>query len=267
MRCSEIMAQLERLAPPQCACVWDNPGLLAGRAEKEVNKVLIALDATDQVVELAEKEQCDLVLTHHPLIFQPLKKVNDQDFIGRRIVKLIRADISYYAMHTNFDIAPGGMAGLAAKLLGFEPRGPLEETGEWPATGEPCGIGAWGVLEQPVTLKELARRVKERFALCAVRVYEADKPEALIERVAVCPGSGKGMAEAALSRGAQVLITGDIGHHDGIDAAARGLSIIDGGHYGLEHIFVDFMEAYLREEVSRELTIRKAPVSDPAKVW
>ena len=85
MKCSEWMEKLEKLAPKSLACEWDNPGLLAGRAEKEVKKVLIALDATDDVVDLAVKEQVDLLITHHPLIFHSMKKVNDQDFIGRRL--------------------------------------------------------------------------------------------------------------------------------------------------------------------------------------
>lgn len=267
MRCSEIIERLEELAPGKCACPWDNPGLLAGRAEKEVDKVLVALDATDEVVELAVKEQCGLLLTHHPLIFEPLKKVNDQDFIGRRIVKMIQADISYFAMHTNFDSAPGCMADLAADALGIKREGPLEVMGEWPQTGKPYGIGAWGELEKPMSLKELALMVKERFGLPFVNVYGAHEETGLISRAAVCPGSGKGMSRAAIDAGAQVLITGDMGHHDGIDAVAQGLAVIDAGHYGLEHIFVDFMENYLREQVGSGLMIIKAPVSFPVKAW
>lgn len=267
MRCSEIIGRLEELAPGKCACPWDNPGLLAGRAEKEVDKVLVALDATDEVVEMAVKERCGLLLTHHPLIFEPLKKVNDQDFIGRRIVKMIQADISYFAMHTNFDSAPGCMADLAADVLGIKREGPLEVMGEWPQTGKPYGIGAWGELENPMSLKELALMVKERFGLPFVNVYGAHEETKGIHRAAVCPGSGKGMSRAAIDVGAQVLITGDIGHHDGIDAVAQSLAVIDAGHYGLEHIFIDFMENYLREQVSSGLMIIKAPVSFPVKAW
>ena len=107
MKCRELINRLERLAPLSYACSWDNPGFLAGRGDKEVSRVLVALDATDEVVETAVNEGCDFLLTHHPLVFGSIKKVNDQDFIGRRLVRLIQADISYYAMHTNFDCAPG----------------------------------------------------------------------------------------------------------------------------------------------------------------
>lgn len=263
MKCSEIIEGLEKLAPRSCACSWDNPGLLAGRAEKEVSRLLIALDATDEVVELAVKENCHFLLTHHPLIFQPLKKVNDQDFIGRRVVRLIQADISYYAMHTNFDGAPGCMADLAAGLLEMRDTSPLEVMGEWPSTGKPYGIGACGEFAEPMGLEELAVLVKERFELPFVNIYGLGQIQGKITRGAVCPGSGRGMTGEALKMGAQVLITGDIGHHDGIDAVAQGLAVIDGGHYGLEHIFMDYMETYIRENVDSELTIIKAPPAYP----
>ena len=119
MRCSEIIERLRELAPETCACDWDNPGLLAGRHDKEVRRIYIALDATDTVVERAVAQKADMLITHHPLIFKAVKQVNDQNFITRRIIRLIQADISYFAMHTNFDSAPGCMADLAAARLGL----------------------------------------------------------------------------------------------------------------------------------------------------
>ena len=120
MKCSEVIEILGKLAPESCACDWDNPGLLAGRSDKEVKKIYIALDATDQVVDAAIKAGADMLLTHHPLIFKAIKKVNDQNFITRRLVKLIQADISYYAMHTNFDAAARNMAVIDAGHYGME---------------------------------------------------------------------------------------------------------------------------------------------------
>ena len=107
MKCRELIEILEELAPVSLACDWDNPGLLAGRSDKEVRTVYLALDATDDVIDNAVECRADMIITHHPLIFKPLKKVNDEDFISRRILKMIQNDISYYAMHTNFDAAPG----------------------------------------------------------------------------------------------------------------------------------------------------------------
>lgn len=267
MRCSEIITRLEKLAPMSCACSWDNPGLLAGRAEKEVSKIFIGLDATDEVVELAVKERCDFLLTHHPLIFKSIKKINDQDFIGRRLLRLIQADVSYYAMHTNFDAVPGGMADLAAEVLGLESVQPLEVTGQDEVTGRPYGIGSCGNLKENISLKELALNIKERFRLPFVNVYGAEQTKETVSRIALCPGSGRGMTDCALAMGAQVLVTGDIGHHEGIDAVAQGLAVIDAGHYGLEHIFIDFMETYIKKNISSELTIIKAPEAYPVTAW
>ena len=119
MKCSEIIEALRELAPEEWACEWDNPGLIAGRTEKEIKRIFVALDATDHIVEEAVRVEADLLLTHHPLIFKAVKQVNNQNFITRRLLRLIQADISYYAMHTNFDAAPGCMADLAAGRLGI----------------------------------------------------------------------------------------------------------------------------------------------------
>lgn len=264
MRCSEIIEELERLSPPEYACEWDNPGLLAGRADKEVRTVLVALDATDEVVDRAVRERIDLLLTHHPLIFKPLKKVNDQDFISRRILRLIQADCSYYAMHTNFDIAPGCMADLAAKRLGLSVEGPLETTGE--ADGSPIGVGAVGTLAQPLTLRELGALVKERFGIPFVTVYGLEEFTDPVSRIALSPGAGGSMIEWGIRLGAQVLVTGDIGHHGGLDAAAGGMAVIDAGHYGLEHIFIGFMKQYLEERFAGQLLVAAADPAFPAGV-
>lgn len=264
MQCNEIIRQLDKLAPEEYACDWDNPGLLAGRGDKTVDKVLVALDATDEVVEQAIAEQVDLLLTHHPLIFKPLRKVNDQDFISRRIVNLIQADISYYAMHTNFDAAPGCMADLAAQQLGLTAEAPLEVTGE--SEGGAFGIGKIGTLSQPVSLTQLGELVKERFGLPFVTIYGLEQARGPINRIAVSPGSGGSMIGFAEAAGVQALITGDISHHEGIDAVANGLAVLDAGHYGLEYIFIDFMRNYLQEQYGDSMTILTAAPAFPALV-
>ena len=263
MQCSKMIEYLEQLAPLSMACSWDNSGFLAGRSRKEVKKVLIALDATDEVVDQAVREQVDFLLTHHPLIFQPLKKINDQDFISNRILRLLQADISYYAMHTSFDAAPGGMADLAAERLKLSEQTVLEEMGEC-ETGV-YGIGKTGRLLYPVTVQELAEQVKQAFDLPFVTVYGMDVHRDAVERIAVCPGSGKSVIGVAGKASAQVLVTGDIGHHEGIDAAANGLTVIDAGHYGLEHIFMDAMASYLRK-AEENLEILETEIHFPASL-
>lgn len=268
MKCSDIMEKLEKLAPLSCACEWDNVGLLTGRREKEVKKIYIALDATDDVVEEAVLWGADMLLTHHPLIFKPLKKVNDEDFISRRIMKLIVHDISYYAMHTNFDAAPGCMADAAAERLFLSDLKILEKGGVLETNeGEvPYGIGKTGYLEKEMSVRELAEYVKERFQLPFVTFYGGEFKEEKVRFVGISPGAGGSMVKAALNAGVEALITGDIGHHTGIDAAANDLFIIDAGHYGLEYLFLDYMETYLKSVSNETLMIQKADVRFPETV-
>lgn len=265
MQCRDWIKILDRLAPREYACDWDNPGFLAGRGGKEVERILVALDATDQVVEQAVREKADLLVTHHPLIFKPLKQVNDEHFISRRILQLIQADIGYFAMHTNFDAAPGCMADLAANRLGILDGEPLEVTGE--ADGSPIGIGKVGRLAEPVTLEELAANVKTAFGLPFVTVYGAEAAGGRpVSRIAVSPGSGSSMTGFAAKKGAQVLVTGDIGHHTGIDAAACGVTVIDAGHYGLEQIFIPFVAEYLSREGDGSAQVLTAAPAFPVKM-
>ena len=245
MKCRNMIEKLNRLAPESMACEWDNPGLLAGRRDKEVERILLAVDADDAVIEEAVRVRADLLLTHHPLIFKPLKKVNDDDFISRRIIRLIKEDISYYAMHTNFDAAPGCMADLAAERLELRETEVLEPMGET-GDGIPYGIGKYGLLPKEMTVREVAEHVKQVFHLPFVTVY--GEGEKLVKKAAVCPGSGGGTLRYALSCGTQVYITGDIGHHTGIDAVAEGMAVIDAGHFGVEQIFMDFMKEYASRE-------------------
>lgn len=265
MKCREIIKILEELAPGRMACEWDNPGLLAGRAEKEVKKILLTVDVDDAAVKKAVEEGVHMIISHHPLIFKPVKHVTDEDFIGRRLVDLIQADISYFAMHTNFDSAPGCMADAVAERLGILDGEPLEEMGV--ENGIPYGIGKIGRLKEPMTGMELAKAVKEEFRLPFVTVYGSSLWEKEpVTRISVCPGSGGSTIKEAIRKNAQVLVTGDIGHHEGIDANAQGLMIIDAGHYGLEHIFIEYMEAYLKKNAGDGIEIRKMPVQFPAAV-
>lgn len=244
MKCNEILQQLEKDFPVNKAYDWDNVGLLVGRDNKDVKKIYIALDATDEAIAEAKSSGADMLLTHHPLIFSPLRKINNQNFIANRIIELIQSDISYYAMHTNYDIVR--MADLASDRLGLVETSPLEPSA-WNAEE---GLGKIGNIssdsESTVRLQDYAQQVKEAFGLTEVKVFGDMNQE--IQRVAVLPGSGKSAIEAAIAMEADVLITGDIGHHEGIDASSRGLAIIDAGHYGVEHIFIEDMRKYVIRE-------------------
>ncbi len=259
MLCKEIVQVIEAAYPREAALDFDNVGLLAGRAEKEVKRVYIALDATDAVIDRAVEAGADMLITHHPLIFSPLKKVTDEDFISRRVVKLIQNDISYYAMHTNYDVL--GMAELAEKLLDIRNTEVLDITME--KDGKTEGIGRIGELERPMTLEECCVYVKHRLNLGSLKVFGDMQAE--VSRLAIFPGSGKTAVAAAIAKGADVLVTGDIGHHDGLDAVEQGLCVIDAGHYGTEYIFIEDMRKFLEDKLS-VLDVITMPVIHPFQV-
>ncbi len=156
------------------------------------------------------------------------------------------------------------MADLAAKRLGLEAQGPLEVAGE--CEGVPVGIGKVGLLRQAMTVEKLAELVKERFGLPFVAVYGMEQVKGPVRKVALSPGAGGGMVRHGIACGAQALITGDVGHHGGIDAAANGMAVIDAGHYGLEHIFIPFMKGYLEKVLGGEAVVAEAKPSFPAQV-
>lgn len=256
MKCSEIIEKLETLSPKSFAEEWDNIGLLAGRRDKEVRTIYVALDATDAVIEDAVRVGADMLLTHHPLIFKKLSRVTTDDFIGRRVYQLIQNDISYYAMHTNFDVM--GMADAAADELGLQSREVLNVTFEDEISKEGCG--RVGHLEKCMSVKALAGLVRERFQVPNVRVF--GNLEDIVETAAVMPGSGGSYIRDAIDAGADVMITGDIDHHEGIDAVAQGLVVIDAGHYGIEKLFIPYMEEFIKRELS-EIKVYRAAACEP----
>lgn len=257
MLCREIMDVIERTYPKHAALEWDNVGLLVGRTEKEVKMIYVALDATDEVIDEAIHLGADMLVTHHPLLFSPLKKITDEHFVGSRVVKLLQHDISYYAMHTNYDVL--GMAELSGKILGLRNMDVLEITD----SEKQEGIGRVGELKACMTLEECCDLVKSVFHLPNVKLF-GDR-DTIVKKAAISPGSGKKMTEIAIEKGVEVLITGDIDHHEGIDAYAQGLAIIDAGHYGLEHIFMKDMAIYLNSHLEN-VKIKTADINHPFQV-
>ena len=238
MKVKELTDWLGGNFPAAVAEDWDNVGLLTGDDESEVKHVFLALDLTEAVLDEAIRADADMIVTHHPMIFSGIKKINNHSFTGRKIISLVRHGISYYAMHTNYDIL--GMADLSAGYLELSDTKVLCATGE--KDGEPIGFGRVGNLPCEMTLKEYALLVKKNLKLS--------------------DGSGKSIIQDVLAAGVDVYVTGDIDHHTGIDTVAQGLAIIDAGHYGTEYIFMEDMKERLAKAFP-ELTVSCAKVRSP----
>lgn len=244
MKVSDIIGIMEKIAPVALAEKWDNSGLQAGNADWSVHKIRVALDPLPGVVARAVEDNVDLLITHHPLIFTPLKSVDFSTGTGSVIWQCARHEMSVFSAHTNLDIAWGGLNDLLAGMLGIKSSVPLLEG--WECADCPSksqGLGRVGELAEETSLKALAGMVKERLNSRFVRI--TGDPEMLVSRVALCTGSGSGLMKEFLGSGAQVYISGDLKYHDARDAEAAGVGLIDAGHFPSEHIVVENLRSRL----------------------
>ncbi|MEE3420653.1 MAG: Nif3-like dinuclear metal center hexameric protein [Lachnospiraceae bacterium] len=256
MKLMEVKKVLDQLVPPVYAMDWDNVGLMVGDLNADVTRVYLSLDCDDKAVDEAIEKGCQLILTHHPLLFRPLKTITDQDFKGKRIRKMIRHDINCFSMHTNYDVVK--MADRNARDLHFQNAQLLEPAGM--RDGEPYGFGRIGDLPEAMTLGAFSEEVKRAAALREIRVY--GDPSTVITRAAVASGAGKSAVGDALQKGAQVLVTGDLDYHTATDALSMGLAMIDAGHYGTEYCFID-ETAQMLSGVLPDLTLVRRSVEQP----
>ncbi len=263
MKCKEIIEYLEQLSPKSYALGWDNVGLLVGRKEKEVRKIMIALDATQDVIHAAVLQEVDMLITHHPMIFSSMKQINEDNMVAEKVLTLAEHGICYYAMHTNFDVV-GGMAQLAAgaDYLNLTDTHPIEISSH--EDGE--GLGRYGKLPQPMTAEQACSYVKEKFNLPFVMLYQPQSAkDKVYETIAVLPGAGKSNWQDVSYSGCELYLTGDFGHHPALDAMESGLTVIDATHYGLEHIFIGYISDYLQKKMP-DMTIVKLDMGCPVQV-
>ncbi len=255
MKCKEIISFLEQELPVKYAVPGDRTGFQVGDSEKEVYHIYVAMDATEEVIDEAIRLGADMLLTHHPMIFSPLATVTTDSFQGRRIIKMIENGLCYMSTHTNYDSCR--MADLAAERLKLEDTKVLEEVADG------IGIGKVGTLPKKMTVRECALYVKEKFHIPTVRFF--GDGERQVSLAAICPGSGRSVLGFCHRLGAEVFITGDIDHHTGIDQLDDDLPIIDAGHYGVEHIYIEDMRNLLSEKCP-EVKVTAAKIKHPFEV-
>lgn len=242
---NEIYQIIDQYAPFSTQMGFDNAGFLVGRGESEVTKILLTLDITVPVIEEARKLGAQLIVAHHPVIFDPVKRIVAGDPTGDKLMALIKYDISAICAHTNLDLAEDGVNEALAQALGlkelqiFEPFGVNEE-------GTPYGLGRVGTTDKEYSLTEFAVSVKEQLGSNGIRYVDANRP---IRKVAVGGGSCGSSLYEAWKQGCDVFVTSDVKYDVFLDAKALGINLIDAGHYPTENVVLPKLEALLTKAV------------------
>lgn len=245
----DIIQIMERIAPLGLAEEWDNCGLQLGSLLWPVKKVLVALDPTEAVMTAAAEQEVDLVITHHPLLFRPIKSIDMDTPIGRIIALAITTRTALYSAHTNLDSARQGVNDVLAKTIGLTDLSALVPGSG--AAGEsvdakPVGLGRVGQVAPPMALEAFAKHVKTQLQLDTVKV--AGDPALQVHRVAVCSGSGSGLIADFLRTSSQVYVSGDLRYHDARTIEEAGRAMIDVGHFSSERIVIDALVELLTAE-------------------
>jgi dinuclear metal center YbgI/SA1388 family protein len=255
---AQIIEIMDRLIPPWLAEEWDNVGLQIGDPQLPVKQIWIALDPAAEVIAAACKHKVDLLITHHPLIFRPLKSIDFGTPGGSIIQMAAQHHLAIFAAHTNFDIVSDGVNDILARRLGIKHlqilqpvklEASVQKMADPSANGEMAyGIGRIGILDKPSSLKALVSRVKKKLELNFVKV--AGDPTMEISRVALCSGSGSSLVPAFLASEADVYISGDIHYHNARDAESEQRAIIDIGHFASEYLMVEALAQRLEHLIA-----------------
>ncbi|MGM9614465.1 MAG: Nif3-like dinuclear metal center hexameric protein [Oscillospiraceae bacterium] len=230
----ELYAVLAEKAPPALKLDFDNVGLLVGRADRAVNKVIAALDITDEVITEAVCEKAELIVSHHPLFFE-LKSVTDATWTGERALTLAENRIAAICMHTNLDAARGGVNDALLAALGADYTDELDEKSL---------IGRVGELPEAVSLADFLSTVKTALGGNGLRYHDAGRP---VHRVAVCGGSGGGEIALAYAAGCDTYVTADIKYDPFLEAKHLGINLIDADHFCTENVVIPVLRDWLRE--------------------
>ena len=226
---------LKAVAPLELQLDFDNAGFLIGHANSEVRKVLLALDVTDEVTEEAVQSGVQLIVSHHPVIFHPVRSITDTRADTVKLLRLIENHIAVISMHTNLDIAEGGVNDVLIKLLGAEMDGVLDAD----------GCGRVGHLSAPLSLEDFLARCKQTLAVNGLRYVSAGKP---VQRLAVMGGAGADSLAQAAALGCDTYVTADIKYHQFQRAAELGLNLIDADHFYTENPVIPVVAKRLAEK-------------------
>ncbi len=224
---NELYSYLDSEISSSLSCDWDNDGLMvASCGEKTVDRVLLTLDVSKKALKTAKELGCDAVISHHPLIFKPLKSVTEKDSTADIVITAVKEEIAVMSFHTRLDAADGGVNDALSEVIG------VRDTECFGPSGEE--IGRIGMLKEELDLKKFALFVKSALGADSVRVTAAD-PTKKVRKIAVLGGSGKDYVIPAACMGADVLVTGEIGYNTAVTAEDLGIAVIEAGHFFTEN--------------------------------
>lgn len=239
LRVSNLLDVLNEMAAFSLAESWDNVGLMVGDPATEVSGILVCLDASMQVLQEAEAKQCNVILSHHPLIFRPLKSLRTDDPVGALVVEAAKRGIAVISCHTNLDVIASGVSDALAAALGVIDGEPLASK-----DGETAlGFGKIGALEKGMAGRDFIRVVHDALSLPSIKVA-GQLPE-LVQKIAVCGGSGSDLVELAYERGADLYVTGEVKHSAALWAKAKDFCVVDAGHFATEQVVVPVLAKQL----------------------
>jgi dinuclear metal center YbgI/SA1388 family protein len=237
----DIIRVLDGIAPFPMAEEWDNPGFQVGFLTDEIKKALISLDPTIKALKNAIEINAQLLITHHPLIFDHLTSINPETYPGDVISEALKSRVSIVAVHTNLDMAKDGINDILARMIGLQNTEALLQKDD--SKDKFNGLGRIGYLPEAMSLASAARIIMDAIGSTGLMVMGSSGRE--VKKVAILGGSGGSELSSASEKGADLYITGDIRHHEALLAQTLGLALIDAGHFNMEraamHVFGDHL--------------------------
>ena len=241
IKVKDISAEIEDFAPKSLQESYDNAGLQVGDPDSGVTAALLCLDVTEEVLKEAKQRDCNLIVSHHPLIFKGLKNLTGENSTQRLVIEALKNGISVYSAHTNLESVWDGVSHEIARRLNVRDLEVLEPQIQNPK----AGLGVVGNIK-PLPKIEFLRKIKNTFKVSALR-YSAQSPSVVVRRVAVCGGAGASLITSAIKAGADILVTGDVKYHD-FTSYGQEIIIADIGHYESELCSRDILSRVIREK-------------------
>lgn len=255
MTVREVAAAIEEFAPLGLQESYDNAGLIVGRYDDQVHKALLAVDVTEEVLQEAIELGCDMVITHHPIVFHPLKRFNSSSYVERCVEEAIRRGIVLYAAHTNLDSTPNGMSWRVGQMLGVENMVVMQAT-----NAEGAGFGVVGELPAAEQSEEFMQRVMQTFGVKALRHSAIVKPA--VRRVAICTGAGASLIDEARRSQADIYLTADLKYNDFM-RGENAIILADMGHFESEYCAIQILFDILSKKIPIFAACKSVRSSNP----